>query len=649
MSLAPIAIAEDTEAAHAPSDRYRADIDGLRGLAVFGVVAFHAWPAYFSGGFVGVDVFFVISGFLISSLVLGAVADGRFTLAGFYSRRARRLFPALVAVLTAALCAGWYLLPGTSFASLGMHTAAASAFIANVAFWRESGYFDVAADAKPLLHLWSLGVEEQFYLTWPLLLVVAYRRRINLVAMTVGLGLLSFALNVATVRIDAAAAFYLPHGRAWQLLAGSLLALLIPADTSEPDRRVSATRRRVVTGACGAAGVLLIGAGVFAIGETTTFPGWWALLPVSGACLVIAAGPEGWVNRQVLSQRWLVGLGLVSYPLYLWHWPVLSFARLSGQTEPSPGLLAGLIAIALALAWATYRFVERPVRFGRYGRSATAVIGLVGCSAAVGVAGFTAANGRLQARHDRRFGFISANAYDYRSGYRGGTCQLSTKQTSEDFASTCVDRDFGGSGRRDILIWGDSHAAHLYPGLRRRADSEQIALAQYTADGCPPLEQESSDFCRGINDFVQRRLADLDPDVILLAADWTPSRIDRLPGTIALIQRETDARIVVVGPVPEWDPSLPQALVAFGQSHPLEPVPERLRDGVKGARFEIDRAMRQLLSASAAIYVSPLEALCSGDGCLAVLSNRVTTWDDAHLTDVGSDVVAAAILRRVIR
>jgi peptidoglycan/LPS O-acetylase OafA/YrhL len=610
---------------------YRADIDGLRGVAVAAVVLFHAFPAALPGGFVGVDVFFVISGFLITSLIVGAMDEGRFSLAHFYARRIRRLFPALILVLAASLGAGWYILSTESFVRLGGHAAAASAFVSNLVFWRESGYFEAAAGATPLLHLWSLGVEEQFYLTWPVLLAL-FARRLNVTVITALLMAVSFTANIAVSAGDPADAFYLPHTRAWELLAGAWLALRLRSRAPLPRW-------------LGAAGLALIALSLVVIGEDQRFPGWWALGPVVGACLVIAAGPVAPVNR-LLSSRALVVLGLISYPLYLWHWPILAFARLSLVEPASPLLVVGLIVLAVGLAWMTQSLVEAPIRFGRLRHSVTAVAVLVVCAAGVGAAGAATADGRIGVRSNR-FDSIVGVAYDYARAYRGGVCQLSTSQSPAAFAASCVDQDFARPGKTRVLLWGDSHAAHLYPGLRALAGDARIALAQFTADGCAPLVDEPTPFCRGVHDLVQTRVTALRPDAIVLAADWTAPKVERLVASVGAIRRLSSAPIIVVGPVPQWGMALPQQLVVFSQRHPSAAAPSRLRDGLDDGRFALDSVIRRLDLGPAVHYVSAIGALCNDEGCLAVVDGQLTAFDAAHLTDVGSHVVAEAVLATV--
>ena len=295
--------------------KHRADIDGLRAVAILPVVMFHAFPSLVGGGFIGVDVFFVISGYLISSIVFVELAQRRFSYRVFYARRVRRLAPALILVLATTLAAGWLELFPHEFASLGENVAGGAAFVSNFVLYGQSGYFDAASEAKPLLHLWSLGIEEQFYIVWPFLLTLLPGRKAFLGCVV--LLLVSFALNVYVTRTEnAAEAFYFPFTRWWELMAGAALGWIV---VFQP---FSSRYREVIS----ATGLLLILGAAVGLHKGIQFPGWWALVPVLGAVALIASD-GAWVNRKILSSVPMVSIGLISYPLYLWHWPLLAFAR----------------------------------------------------------------------------------------------------------------------------------------------------------------------------------------------------------------------------------------------------------------------------------------------------------------------------------
>jgi peptidoglycan/LPS O-acetylase OafA/YrhL len=370
--------------------KYRADIDGLRAIAVISVVAYHSFPSLIGGGFIGVDIFFVISGFLISTIIFENLQGDRFSFMEFYSRRIKRIFPALIVVLVACLIFGWLVLLPGEYKQLGKHIASGAGFVSNFILWHESGYFDIAAETKPLLHLWTLGIEEQFYILWPLVLWFAWKQKFKWLPIIVTIATGSFALNLAGVNIYPVATFFLPHTRFWELLIGSLLAyvtlyrqnaftvnlnylgawLKIPANITHID-----TLNNVVS----FAGLSAIVLGLAIITNDNQFPGAWALLPTIGAALIIAGGSQAWVNRVILSNHRLVWFGLISYPLYLWHWPLLSFARIIEGEAPSTNTRITAVAISIVLAWLTFKFIEKPVRFFQYSKSITIILFLIMC------------------------------------------------------------------------------------------------------------------------------------------------------------------------------------------------------------------------------------------------------------------------------
>jgi peptidoglycan/LPS O-acetylase OafA/YrhL len=356
---------------------YRPDIDGLRAIAVLAVIGFHAFPAWIRGGFVGVDVFFVISGYLISTILLTGMEHGSFRFSQFYMRRIRRIFPALIVVLLSCMVVGWLVLFSIEYMALGKHVAGSAAFVSNLVLWNEAGYFDKAAATKPLLHIWSLGIEEQFYIIWPLLLYLTWKRKAATLTLLLLLLVISFAFNVRSAHFDPAADFYSPLTRFWELMAGALLAYLslyrvnllrVFRKLPRPVLQMigaGAVPGSIALNVTAATGLLLIVAAVLTIDETKEFPGWWALLPVVGTYLMIASGPHAWINNKLLVNRWLVAIGLISYPLYLWHWPLLSFIGIIDGHAPSPEAATLAILLSFALAWLTYLLVEKPLRFGK--------------------------------------------------------------------------------------------------------------------------------------------------------------------------------------------------------------------------------------------------------------------------------------------
>lgn len=381
--------------------KYRPDIDGLRAVAVLSVVAFHAFPARINGGFIGVDVFFVISGFLITSIIYESLNRGTFSFAEFYSRRIRRIFPTLSIVLVASYALGWFVLLADEYEQLGKHIAAGAGFVSNYVLWAEAGYFDNSGETKPLLHLWSLGIEEQFYIVWPLILWTAWRGRIHLLAVTILIASVSFYLNLEGVREDATAAFYSPQTRFWELLAGGMLAWFVvyKQDSFASYRlkidvwiaklfflKAVEPRGAISSNLASLLGSLLLVFGFSQITKDVSFPGGWAAIPVLAAVLIILAGPEAWINRNILSNKVAVWFGLISFPLYLWHWPLLSFLRIVEGEDVGRGLRVAVIALSVVLAWLTYKLIDGPVRSGKY--VSVNVWVLIGLMAIIGFFGY---------------------------------------------------------------------------------------------------------------------------------------------------------------------------------------------------------------------------------------------------------------------
>jgi peptidoglycan/LPS O-acetylase OafA/YrhL len=508
--------------------RYRPDIDGLRAIAILAVVAFHAFPRALPGGFIGVDIFFVISGYLISSLILAGLAKGSFTIAGFYGRRIRRIFPALVTVLAACGLFGWWVLLPYEYAPLGKHIAGAAGFVNNVILALEAGYFDRAIRMKPLAHLWSLGVEEQFYIFWPVVLWVACRlKRGSAFAVAAVFAALSYLLNMATLTGHPVADFYLPFGRAWELMAGALLAALHGEPRPQGSGSLTAGQplprgRGSLLGSpdlLSIAGLLSILVGLFLLNGSQPFPGWRALFPVVGTALLIAAGSGAWLNRVVLSNRWIVGCGLISYPFYLWHWPIFSLQNYLLPGDDSRALRAGMIIVSALLAWLTWRFIERPIREAPI--SAARITALAACMAMAGCAGILVANGTIQPRASRY-----------------GTDQVARAVEEWDYPGASL-HPFAFEGRTfyslasqsasgQTLYLGDSQIEQFAPRIVKLAaaspgDYHSPVFA--TGSGCPPLpgvrRRVSHENCQGLVEAGVAYSHRPDVAAIVIGAHWS--------------------------------------------------------------------------------------------------------------------------------
>lgn len=632
-------------AGHPQGLAYRADVDGLRAVAVLAVIGYHAFPAAVPGGFVGVDVFFVISGYLITSLLRDELAaDGRIRLGKFYVRRIRRLFPALALVLAACLAAGWWLLVPSEYAALGRHAAASAGFVANLAFWLEADYFAPAADTLPLLHLWSLGVEEQFYLAWPLMLLLAARMGAGLRGLAAVAGGLSLLACLLLTPRDPGAAFFLPFTRFWELLAGALLALRA-VDAPRPAGRWPAE-------AAAFGGLALVLATCFLIDDQSPFPGWRALLPVIGCVLLVAAAPATRWARGLLSLPALVWIGLVSYPLYLWHWPLLSFARIEAGGEVAPLVRLALVALAFALSALTWRLVERPLRHRLPARAALAAL-LPAMAAVLAAAVAVWALRGVESRAGEPVRAYANYAYDWRGPSREGSCSLTgAAGEPETFPPQCIDPP-GATPRPTLVLWGDSHAALLYPGLREAA-GERLRLAQFTRSGCRPYLSSSKPACRASNAWVMERIAELRPDHVLLFAYWTgndyedPAQVLRdLDEGIAAMHAAGVRQVIVLGPAPRWRQWLPRLLVQRHGEAPFLRVPQRLRDATLPDPHALDEALGPALAGREGVtWVSAIGRLCNLRGCLTYIDDpaELTTWDYGHLGPRASRHVADAVM-----
>jgi peptidoglycan/LPS O-acetylase OafA/YrhL len=623
------------------SPKYRRDIDGLRAIAVGSVLAYHAFPSLLPGGFVGVDIFFVISGFLISTIILGNLEGDGFSYRDFYARRIKRIFPALLVVLAATCAIGWSVLLPRDLAQLGKHAAAGAAFVSNFAFWNEAGYFDTAAETKPLLHLWSLAIEEQFYLLWPLLLGLAWRRRWSFVAIIAVVAVASFACNIFTVYGNPTAAFYSPASRFWELMVGGMLACI-------------RLRRPSSTGAWAhvqsIAGVALILAGLLLIRSTAAFPGWWALLPAIGAYLCIAAGPAGVLNRTLLASRPMVWVGLISYPLYLWHWPLLVYARILEIGDGHWSVRAGALGLSVVLAYATYRLIERPIRFGTSHPRAR----LAGLAApmvlicAVGIAALLT-NG---------FGFrlkgtpleFASHEYNFAADALVGKCWVGAADAPGAYAGQCA------PGQAGLLIWGDSHAGRFAPGLRR-AVGDGVPLAEFTRDGCPGILGFGYPSCVAANEHVLEQIKKIRPHTVILFGSWTfylppvwSLKVADLQGTVDALKAAGVAQIIVMGPAPKWSGPLPTLLAKYHRQHPDQPVPIRTTFGLTTQSAQAEADLAALVAQVPSVeYFSTYSRMCDAAGCMTMRSNSpegLTTWDYGHLTTSGADFVAAGLMER---
>jgi len=465
---------------------YRYEIDGLRAFSVLSVVAFHAFPSWLTGGFIGVDVFFVISGFLITTHIFQNLDKGLFSFADFFSRRIRRIFPALILVMACSLGFGWFVLLADEYEQLSKHVASGATFITNFILVNESGYFDNAAETKPMLHLWSLAVEEQFYIVWPLVLWLAWKKQLNLLTVTIGVAALSFYLNVRFITTHPSETFFYPIGRFWEILSGSILAWLLLYKGEELGKfklwldkylvRIVHTKDVVSDGSTVSnlmsfSGLFLLVYGVIRIDENLAFPSEWALIPVLGAIFIIASGPKPWLNRVLLMNPTAVWFGLISYPLYLWHWPVLSYLQIIyGEFPPRNARIVAVI-LSVLLAFLTFRFVENPIRFG----------------------GNKTLRSKVLFATISLMGFISIYIYknDGHTSYNTTLSYISEANGDWDYPNGLVKKKgylSTSKKKAKVLLLGDSHIQAFGPRVVKMYKEGLLKeVAFVTRGGCAPL------------------------------------------------------------------------------------------------------------------------------------------------------------------
>jgi peptidoglycan/LPS O-acetylase OafA/YrhL len=650
---------------------YRPDVDGLRAVGVLSVLAFHAFPRIVPGGFIGVDVFFVISGFLIGGIIFRSLAAGSFSFLEFYAKRVRRIFPALIVVLLAALGIGWWTLYDDEFRQLWNHVAGGAGFLANIFEWRESGYFDALTAEKPLLHLWSLGVEEQFYFVWPLMLWVAWKLRMNLVFPILLVGLISFALNIWVVRFSTPAAFYSPFTRFWELSAGSFLAVW-------PRPKYQSSLLRETSAICGA---LLVVAGLFAFSSAREYPGWRALVPTIGACLLIMAGPKSFVSRNLLANPFAIWIGLISYPLYLWHWPLISFASIVYGGMPPVVIRLLIVAASVALAWLTYRFVEKPIRRPPLGNTApialTVLLGIIGVVAVCGyvLKGRFLPQGNLSSLPGLSVSVDSLrNAHDLPQAF---TCMPKLRGLG-----VVSDRCASNSNVPRVVVMGDSHAGHLYPGLV----GSDVPLEVIWNAGCPPMSElpliHSCDTrWRALETYVSDHRSSI--RVVVLTAYYAlyvspqnlsghhneqfaaikkqlPANSNGIEGASKVLMSGLEnsisffesrgIKVILALDVPElqYQPKACFPRTHFPYANSGIACIGTPRSVVDLRNSQMQKIADDLSKTHPHLAVfDPTPLLCDQSLCYPTKDNRLVYRDDDHLNDDGSKVVGAGLLRLI--
>lgn len=625
--------------------KYRPEIDGLRAIAVLPVILFHANFNLFKGGFVGVDIFFVISGYLISRVIFSEILQSSFSIVNFYERRARRILPALFTVLIFTTFFAWHLLPPTEFKDYGQSLVSVSLFASNFLFWLESGYFGAGNELKPLIHTWSLGVEEQFYIFFPLLAVLLFTINRKLIFPIIFL-LFFISLYLAQTYSSQnneifvrEAAFFLLPTRAWELLLGSILFLTYNNNSIVSNRGLNNFFSLV--------GLALISYSIFFFSEHTPFPSFFALVPTIGAALLIIFAVEGTFAYNFLVLKPMIIVGLISYSAYLWHQPILALSRYYFVGELSPLILLLLISVTLFLAYISWRFIEKPFRDKKIvTRKGIFIFSAIGSLlfGAIGV-NLHLNNGHLDRFNNDQIKLLNFHKYTQRENlYRNRVCFLRNDQNEQEFKSICK------SG--PILIWGDSHAASLSYGM-----NELTNISQLTATGCPPiinnaLEISGKTHCQSINQHVAKFIEDTQPNTVFISANWiqyTKNLLNiSLENILKNISRNNPSvNFYVLGGLPQWQPSLPSNMLRANilldgkETYIENQLYEKVKSKDNALNKIVSKIQRENLK-----FVSLLDMLCKSKKCLSQTNYpqiEPIAFDYGHLTGSGSIKVSSLI------
>ncbi len=610
--------------------KYRPDIDGLRALAVIPVALYHAHFPGISGGFVGVDIFFVISGYLICSLITAELASSNFSIVRFYERRCRRILPALFAMLAFVTGASAFVLLPPDMLSFCRSLLASTVFVSNIYFWKSANYFDGASEFKPLLHTWSLGVEEQFYIVVPLMLfAIAKWSKSKYTPWLLSISVISFALSFWAETHAPTGNFYLLPTRFWELALGAIAAISIPTGV------VSRTAREIT----GIAGVSLIIYSLLALNDETPFPGLNALFPCFGAAALLYAGSYGnTVTTNLLSTKPLVFIGKISYSLYLWHWPLLALARYQAGRELTVLETSIVLLASLIMAVASWRFIETPFRKNTILFNSRFIFASSGISiilaVLIGFAGISSQGVTV------RYPNFAPKSISGVERYNGDTCFLNEHQSITDWqGDKCLLTHIEGP---TVLLWGDSFAAHYAPGIVDEAKELSANYLQYTSSACPPIfdyYSRSIPNCRAFNDNVPKILAQYKISTVVMSGRWesvfkrgvSPSDV---ASTVARLKK-LGVKVYVIGQSPEFYNEVQIIFAQAGYDANMSEASAPLSFNRK-----INAELESVLPADA--FIDPLKVLCGPTDCKYLKNGQYVIWDYGHFSAFGSKLAVAS-------
>ena len=608
---------------------YRKDIDGLRAIAVLLVVVYHGFPSFLKGGFLGVDIFFVLSGFLITGIISTDLNTAGFNLRQFYFNRIRRIFPALLVVMMIVLIAGWFVLRQEEYIQLGNETLAGSFFYSNFLYLSQNNYFDVASDLKPFLHLWSLSIEEQFYLLYPFVLLFLNRffnnRRIQMAAISI-LAILSFVFCVLIVD-SPSRAFFLPMARWWELLLGGVLALSTRRD------RITFTHPNLFA----LAGFVSIAAGVALASVIESFSTYMGLTVVIGTLLLIVSGQDSTLVQSTTGRKPLVEIGKISYPLYLWHWPILVLTRIHYGRNPPGQTRLLLIALAFVLAWLTTKVIEKPIRFGR--RRTRTVSVLSGVLTLIGLASLVV---------PINDGFPGRSANNQQIGFKGDTGHIQFHKFISDNFFPCMPAEVYESSlawegyvrcnqsKKDqpieVLLLGDSHAEHLFIGIAESLKNKNVGFYIRVV----PINRADPEF----NFIYRATIANPSIKTVILGNLWSEDVVSQ-DELVAVFHEliESGKQVFITDDVPIFDID-PDACKFTGVCPQSVPYSAVLQTPNYLSLMDAISAVPEVT------LIKTYEYLCNeSKSCLMHNDRQILYRDSNHLNIIGSQIIGKFIAR----
>lgn len=636
--------------------KYRPEIDGLRAIAVLSVVIFHLFPSVLPGGFAGVDVFFVISGYLITSIIARDINRQEFSFINFYARRARRIFPALIVVLVTVLVAGWFLLLPDEYAQLGLHTFAGALFTSNLLLWSEVGYFDLSSIEKPLLHLWSLGVEEQFYLVWPILLLTLSRFGLSLFKAVLMIGIASLAFSVWQTYYYPDSAFYSPISRCWQLSAGASLALW------QMQRGSASLASKPMLNFIAFLGLVFLLLTIFVYSEELAWPAPLGFLPVLGAVFLLAIS-DSFVHRVVLSNRVFVFFGSISFALYLWHWPLLSLHQIVENSVHTDARWA-ILAVSVFLAYITTHFVEKPVRFKGELRHRAAVV-----TSLLLVVGLGGALVKSNDGFDQRGDQVMATLTRDLTG--GVTLPASTTNWCHDIELNFCSHQGGST---TVALLGDSHARSLYFGLRDFLAQRNESLIVLGNGGCPPYIEAPYEAMKAecihffntalkklvdddqihtvfVTFYLARYFESIETMDYIFPNNGAVKKDDLLALNVAALRKtlayisKSGKKIIFLKDVPTMPFNVRSCLPRSGKGDDWDASScmadsESIENGASSVNKALDKLFAKMPDVS---VIDLMEGICTENVCLGATEDRLLYLDDNHLSIYGSKYVIGAL------